>query len=415
MIKLKKQTLILVPAYMRNFSCIGSDCEDSCCIGWNIGIDRNTYKKYKNSIDFDSSLKEKVKKHIKRIRSNVTDDNYAKIELASDNNCPFLSNEKLCEIQLKFGENHLSNICSTYPRVFNIVDGIIEKSAVVSCPEAARLLLLNPEGIEFDEKEEESEQFKLISKNINTQSPSFNNKPERYLWDLRIFTIGLIQNRAYSLPDRLIILGMFYLDVQDTISQGTLEKIPILIEEFKQTISTGELREPLSEVPVLFDIQMQYLKLLTETIVKKDNKRYLDCYNEFISGLEYTKNADIEKIVANYNEAFKEYYLPFMNNHEYILENYLVNYVFNSVFPFSKYPSVYDEYIMLIIHYALIKFHMIGMARYHKGLTEDLAVKLIQSFAKNFEHNIPILKILLNLMKKLDHTKMSDMMILIKN
>lgn len=410
----KKVAKYLIPSYMRDFSCIGLECEDSCCIGWNIGIDRITYKKYKNLKDVDKNLKDNIKNRITRIRSNATDQNYARIELSSESHCPFLSNEKLCEIQLKHGENLLSNVCSSYPRVFNVIDGTIEKSAVISCPEAARLILLNPEGIEFDEKEDLLDWCKLISKNINSQSPSLDH-PTNYFWDLRIFTIGLLQNRAYSISDRLIILGMFYLDVQEIIEKGKVEEIPQIIETFKHSISSGELRGPLSEVPVLFEVQTKYLKLITDKIVKKENKRYLECYNEFIAGLEYSEEADIEKVATNYNEAYKDYYLPFMNQHEYILENYLVNYVFNTVFPFSIYPSVYDEYIMLTIHYALIKFHLIGMARYHKGLTEELVVKLIQSFAKNFEHNKPILKTLLTLLQKVHRTKMSDMMILIRN
>ena len=35
-----------IPKYMKNFECIGKDCIDSCCVGWNIQIDKNTYKKY---------------------------------------------------------------------------------------------------------------------------------------------------------------------------------------------------------------------------------------------------------------------------------------------------------------------------------------------------------------------------------
>lgn len=397
---------------MRNFSCIGSECEDSCCTGWKIFIDRFTYKKYKNFKD--TKIKQKVKDNIKRNRLNPVDQAYANIKLSTNRDCPFLDNRKLCEIQLRYGESYLSNVCAKYPRIFNNVDSITEKSAVVSCPEIARLVLTNPDGIEFDEIEEFLETRDLITKHICTED-SGNNKAENYFWNLRIFTIQLLQNRKYSLPDRLIILGMFYLDIQDVISKGNLSVIPEIIQSFNTAIDNGELREPLSEVPVLFEIQMKFLNLLTEAIVKKDNKRYIECYNEFISGLEYTENANIEDVLKNYNEAYNEFYLPFISKQEYLLENYLVNYVFTNVFPFSIYTSVYDEYNMLIIHYALIKFHLIGMSRHHKGLNEKLVVKLVQSFAKNFEHNRPILKTLLNLLKKVQFTKMSDMMILIKN
>jgi len=33
--------------YYDKFECIRSDCEDSCCSGWQVAIDKNTYRKYK--------------------------------------------------------------------------------------------------------------------------------------------------------------------------------------------------------------------------------------------------------------------------------------------------------------------------------------------------------------------------------
>ena len=34
---------------MTRFKCIGKNCIDSCCTGWNIDIDKETYKNYINS------------------------------------------------------------------------------------------------------------------------------------------------------------------------------------------------------------------------------------------------------------------------------------------------------------------------------------------------------------------------------
>ena len=37
---------IRVPEYFKDFKCIASECEDTCCAGWGIVIDDETYKKY---------------------------------------------------------------------------------------------------------------------------------------------------------------------------------------------------------------------------------------------------------------------------------------------------------------------------------------------------------------------------------
>ena len=34
------------PKYLKEFKCIGGECEDSCCIGWDIDIDKITFRQY---------------------------------------------------------------------------------------------------------------------------------------------------------------------------------------------------------------------------------------------------------------------------------------------------------------------------------------------------------------------------------
>ncbi|MGA3040937.1 MAG: hypothetical protein ABSF54_09150 [Bryobacteraceae bacterium] len=35
------------------FHCIGADCEDTCCVGWFVHVDKPTYEKYQNYTDPD--------------------------------------------------------------------------------------------------------------------------------------------------------------------------------------------------------------------------------------------------------------------------------------------------------------------------------------------------------------------------
>lgn len=76
---------------------------------------------------------------------------------------------------------------------------------------------------------------------------------------------------------------------------------------------------------------------------------------------------------------------------------------------------MFDNFIMLILHYSLIKLHLIGMARFHKGLTEDVVIALIQSFAKSVEHNSIFLDRAFKLLKENGYSSMAHMAILIKN
>ena len=41
---------IRVPEYFKDFKCIASKCEDTCCAGWGIVIDDATYDRYKKKV-----------------------------------------------------------------------------------------------------------------------------------------------------------------------------------------------------------------------------------------------------------------------------------------------------------------------------------------------------------------------------
>ncbi|WP_267874871.1 flagellin lysine-N-methylase [Shewanella psychropiezotolerans] len=100
---------IVTPKYVSDFSCIGPDCEDSCCIGWNIYIDKQSYKKTVAHRDLKTLAKTAMKK-IKR-----SDDKWAIIRADSDGACPFLDVNRLCKIHSLAGEDTLSDTCKTYP------------------------------------------------------------------------------------------------------------------------------------------------------------------------------------------------------------------------------------------------------------------------------------------------------------
>jgi len=406
---------LLTPQYMRRFMCIGSQCEDTCCFGWRVNIDRATYRKYRRVTD--PELRQELDSCIKRNRSQPGEQNYARIKMDRGKACPFLNEESLCRIQLRLGEEFLSDICVTYPRVANLVNNVLEKSATMSCPEAARLALLNPDEMEFDELTEPVETRNIINRQIDTHGLAVARRAERYFWELRIFTIQVLQNRNYSLAERLIVLGMFYHRVQNQIEAGQVEEIPHIIARYTNLIAGDELRAELAAIPAQVTIQMQLMKeLADERMVKGVSSRtYLECFAQFLLGVQYTEEATVDEVAARYQEAEATYYRPFMAGHEYILENYLVNYVFKNLFPLGGGKNLFDNYVMMVVHYALIKMHLIGMAAFNRGLTEEVVIKLIYSFARAVEHNPPYLRHVLRLLKDNGYDTMAYMAILIKN
>ena len=407
---------ILMPQYMKQFHCIGSACEDSCCVGWRVDIDHDTYKKYQEVRD--EELAPLLDKNVTRNRSaSKSEASYAKVKLVADSRCPFLDEEMLCKIQKKYGEGHLSDVCTTYPRTTHLINGVLERSATMSCPEAARRALLNPEPMEFDEEEEPSAKRNIIKTTIDTHELKLKLKPQKYLWELRIFTIMVLQERKYFLWERLTIIGMFFAKVRELIEGEKASEIPELIASYQRLAEDDSFKKMLQDIPAHNTLQMVLLKEIADKRFFDgiNSARFLECFKEFLTGIQYTAESTMEEIGNRYNQAWQEYYDPFMKEHEYILENYLVNYVFKNLFPFTGEKALFDAYMMLVLHYALIKMSLIGMAAFHKGLTEELVIRLIQSFAKTVEHNQQFLNKIAELMKKNSYNTMAWMAILIKN
>lgn len=411
-----RKQFLLVPQYLHHFSCIGSECEDTCCKNWRVSIDEETYKKYQRVRDLE--LKPLFKQGIGRIRSNANSQNYGKIIMDAQGKCPFLSEDQLCTIQLKLGEDYLSDTCKFYPRVTNRVNGILEKSATLSCPEAARLALLNPNPMEFDEVETIAEKHGVILRSIDTrQNHPAAKKAEKYFWELRIFTIQVLQNRRESLADRLIFLGLFYQKIQQLMIEKKFNAIPETIGTYLRLMEQGGWAEALSVLPERTSVQMTVLKKIVDVRLTSaiPSAQYIVCYGQFLKGIEYTHDATEEEILQRYEAAYRGYYEPFMREHEYILENYLVNYVFMNLFPCGKYESVFAEYTMLVLHYALIKMHLIGMAAFHQGLTIEWIVKLFYSFSRVIEHNTAFLQSVYNALKDNEYISLPYMAALIRN
>lgn len=410
-----KKRIVLQPEYMKKFSCIGPECEDSCCIGWKVDLDKKAYLKYKNAKN--KGLKVTFNKMINRNHNKKSDGSYGKIKMQSNGECPFLNEKGLCKIHSNFGEEYLSDTCALYPRYLRKVDGKFERSATMSCPEIARLALLNKNGIAFEHIEEDINTRIKVNNIFDTEGHLFFNKPERYFWDIRIFSLSLLQNRNYNLGERLIILGIVYKNIEKLQLENKTKEIIKVLESFNEVIEKGSLNEELDSIPTNIQIQMRLAKEMTEKKVIQGVKsqRYLECLKETLLGIGYIDGEKLNTVLKKYKESYKKYLEPYLKEKEYIIENYLVNEYFKEMMPFGSYKSIWDSYIFLCILYSMIKLHLIGMAGYHKEMKDDLALKLIQSFSKVVLHNDTYIQGIVKLIKDNDYDSLAYMTILVKN
>ncbi|GAA0070951.1 flagellin lysine-N-methylase [Clostridium sardiniense] len=383
------------PKYLKEFKCIGGECEDSCCIGWDIDIDKTTFRQYYKVQD-----KEMKKMFQKNVHNNEycqsPDVDYGKVKLKGDKRCPFLDEDNYCIIYSNLGEEYLSNVCTSFPRILNKIDGYYEISLDVSCPEAARILLSKEEGIEFEESEETLGKH-IISSEIDTKSKEFKDSPMKYLKEIRDLSIKIIKNRKFDLNKRLYILGEFINELEEELKYNYNN-----VSEFIKAYDIDSVNDPYEKDEFSYLIQvdffkktMKYLNILNEV----DSLYFKECTKEVMSGFNFEED-NISKYSDLYIKAFEDYSEEFINKNSYIFENYLVNFMYNYMFPFSETQSVFDGYIMLLMRYSFIRFYLVGMHLNDKEESKEDVIKFIQVFSKSIGHHRNYLVNLLKYIKE---------------
>lgn len=124
---------LIAPDYYPDFSCIAGKCNHSCCIGWEIDIDSDTYEYYKSiPHPFGTRLAKSIS----------TEGGEPHFVLSEKERCPFLNGDNLCDIILNLGEESLCNICDDHPRYRNFFTHRTEIGLGLCC-EAAGMLILS--------------------------------------------------------------------------------------------------------------------------------------------------------------------------------------------------------------------------------------------------------------------------------
>jgi len=391
---------ILEPRHFAGFHCIGADCEDTCCDGWAVPVDRRAYEKYRDCSDpqWRASFEKLITIH----PANATDQDYARIRLESST-CPFLS-EGLCSIHKTLGEDYLPATCASFPRVWNIVDQVLEASLDLGCPEAARVALLDPEPMSLLEKPMDDRDLHWVSAGaMDTSLGADCGKPYRYFSPVRAFAVRLLQNRGLPLWKRLLILGFFCDKLQEMGSGKDEPQIPDMIQAYDQAVSSGSFNATLDQFQPDLSLRIETVMELIVARITSDftNRRFLQSYKEFIDGLQWAADSNMEQIVSRYSAAQRQHGAPFLAGHGYMLEHFLVNRMYRSLFPLGPQEStstlrvqhtqrsIHDEFMLMAVHYAIIETLLVGLAGFYKeAFAAEHVIRVVYTCTRTFEHSL---------------------------
>jgi len=192
-------------------------------------------------------------------------------------------------------------------------------------------------------------------------------------------------------------LGLFCKRLDELVSSRMQALVPRLLREYAEALLEGKLRPLLDGIPEQRPLQ---LRLVSEVIERhlalqindRGHERFRECVQDFLKGIEWNEVGPVESCISAFAEARQRYYEPFMQAHPFILENYLVNQVFKTRFPFGvnhrgEPNTPQNEFLVMSVLFAAINGLLIGIAGHNReGFATTHVVKLVQSFSKAVEH-----------------------------
>lgn len=381
-----QETPIIVPEYEPCFRCIGPACEDTCCHGWDVLVDRQSYEKY-GSLP-PGPLKSLIESSLIRIaEAESSEQQYAALAAGPARDCPLLTEGRLCLLQAQCGESYLTRVCATFPRFVYSVDGIEQKPLMLACPEAARLVLLSKNLLRCGKG----------SRQARWDDESRERRPlQNYFWPIRAFSLQLICNRRYVLWQRLCLLGIFCRRL-DALARGEDERrFPELLADFSAAVDSGKLRASMERMAASPALQLEIVLQLVKIGVGsgKGSARLRETLAICEAGLEMGSGRSAAALVERYRAAQREICEPFFGARPHMLENYLANEMFRWVFPFGgaffdRSASVDPQasFGRLAIQFGLVHgvLTCVAAARGAAFCAEDV-VRTVQVISRQTEH-----------------------------
>lgn len=384
---------IKVPSYYKNFKCIADACEDTCCAGWEVVLDKEalkTYKKVKGSFG-------------DRLRESIVVEDGDKIFKLKGNNCTFLNKNKLCDIFIELGEAGLCTVCKEFPRITEEFGELREIGLSLSCPEAARLILNNEAKIEFEINEVEEEAHS-------------HNEIDGLLYFMlmkgRAAVINILQYRKLPLKERVALVLLLTEEIQKAINEDNILSMKEIIERYISrsfiTEKTNGFEEYKKKEGYKYEIINQWFNaFLNLTHINEEDPLNLnEAMDTFYHG--DTKGEVYLKAQESFEENYKEYEYKF----EHILVYFIFRYFMKAVFDYEV-----EEKVKLAVVSTLVIKELCLSAFVNKGgefNSRDL-VNIAHIYSKDVEHLEENIRSLYQLFDNSDYFTTEKLLVVLLN
>lgn len=334
--------------YVDKFFCTGSECKNTCCKHWNIFLFENEYEFYK-SCKCSHELRKKLDGGI-TLTGLTASTKYARIVFDQNGYCPMLDENGLCSIQKELGESAISLTCTIYPRQYTKVgDEAVAMTCVSGCPAVNELLMKETGGLELIEDEYDGNN-RFINAGAFTQVVSKEWKAYPYYWDMITAMINILQDRSFTLSQRLFILG-FYSNKADEYLEHSPEKLPSLTASMADRSLCESLAQKMNES--VNERQAAGINVLLLSRIKQEYEKIqpfsAELFSKTTTALSLKTEGDEIECDNNSYKSIIEKYRAIEDEKAYFIENLLVN----ELFHLDLSQGVWGSFVELLMFYCV--------------------------------------------------------------
>ncbi|HEX5661664.1 MAG TPA: flagellin lysine-N-methylase [Polyangiales bacterium] len=394
--------------YMTRFHCIGGDCEATCCAGgWNITVDKEHYEASRRAMSTHPATRQEFDNKFRRVKDPARKSRHYALMVLQDNGaCSFFGEDRLCNLQQRYGESVLSDTCAIYPRTLARSGQRKEQTGLTSCPEVSRQLLLYEDAMDMVAVEPESlgRQQPLVQLEEHPNIPYV-----KYHDELRNLMIDLLSDTAYPLRSRLGFVAYFAYRTQSFLSRNVAELDEERLMQEADRVQDAALRLELHKQFSSLDIDPVFATRVVYTLVKARSRvtAFGTLLRDVLAnycppGTEsaaQSEAAPVQAMLQGYLKQ-KEHWAPFAGRIDRYFANYAKNYWAREWYVGS--PDLLTHTVQLLTRLCVLRFTLLGhplliaaaqAPEPERALALDKAVvDTVYNFSRAFEHDGQFIK-----------------------
>lgn len=298
----------------------------------------------------------------------------------------------------------------------------MEGSLSLSCPEAARFVLLQSD-LPWLRGDLHSGEFRTDNVfHLARRPKAFSNSAEAFL-DIRELLIDIVCDRSRSLWQRLLVMATFCEHLDEVSGADKWHSLHTLMDEYRAAVGQGPS-------PVLEALSTDAARRVEIALTLSDKRcrdaacgsRFRNAFWDFVEGIGSLDSAAPEDDLDHFRRAETDFLNPFLEKSPFLLENYLLNYMFQHLFPYGRagsddfrVRSAFDQCLLLVTQFSWLTSLLVGVAgRYRENFSHEHVIATVQAFTRAVEHVPAVLDDALNAVKRKQLDSLEGMSILLR-